>query len=391
MTEQTEQTERIEQAEQAGERIGRYRLVSEIGRGAMGIVYRGEDEALGRSVAIKTILASMDAEEQAGYLARFRQEAKALGGLNHPNIITVYEFGDEGGVAYLAMEYLEGRELRDMIAKKQLDLTTIVEIAAQVAEGLAFAHARGIVHRDVKPGNVMVVGGNRVKIMDFGIARVRKSDVKTNTGLLLGSPKYMAPEQVIGRPVDNRSDIFSLGVVLYEMIAGSPPFHADDIAAIMYQVCNNKPPPPSARNLGVPRALDLIVARAMEKEPEARYQDAAAMAADLRACLPEIASGAMPGEPVATAAAVDETLAAAAPAPAPAPAGIAGLHLATRFDSAAALARLAEPRGEDRRLMAPATGPTPIVRRWLGDGSLMAALAMIAAAAAVAWYVAYLS
>ena len=379
-------------AEQATERIGRYRLVSEIGRGAMGIVYRGEDEALGRDVAIKTILASMDAEEQAGYLARFRQEAKALGGLNHPNIITVYEFGDEAGVAYLAMEYLEGRELRDLIAKKQVDVATAVEIAAEVAEGLAFAHARGIVHRDVKPGNVMVMARNRVKIMDFGIARVRKSDVKTSTGLLLGSPKYMAPEQVIGRPVDNRSDIFSLGVVLYEMINGAPPFNADDIPAIMYQVCNNKPPPPSARNLGVTRSLDLIVARAMEKEPEARYQDAAAMAADLRACLPEIASGAMPGEPVASMVSLEE-LGSPAPstAPAAAPAGLAGLHLATRIDSAAALARLAEPRGEDRRLLAPSMGPTPFLRRWLTDGPLLAALAINALAVAAAWYIAYLS
>ena len=375
---------------QPTERIGRYRLDREIGRGAMGIVYLGEDEALGRSVAIKTILASMDAEEQAGYLARFRQEAKALGGLNHPNIITVYEFGDEGGVAYLAMEYLAGRELRDMIAKKQLDLATAVEIAAQVAEGLAFAHSHGIVHRDVKPGNVMVIAGNRAKIMDFGIARVRKSDVKTHTGLLLGSPKYMAPEQVMGRPVDSRSDIFSLGVVLYEMLSGSPPFNAEEIPAIMYHVCNTKPPPPSTKNLGVTRALDLIVARAMEKEPEVRYQDASAMAADLRACMAELESGSPRGEaePLAPVESIDSLSAVAAPA---APAGIAGLHLAARFDSAAALARLAEPRGEDRRLMAPTTGPTPVLRRWFTDGPLMAALAVIAIAAGAAWYVAYLS
>src|SRR5262249_21081990 len=347
----------------------------------------GEDEALGRSVAIKTILASMDAEEQAGYLARFRQEAKALGGLNHPNIITVYEFGDEGGIAYLAMEYLARRELRDMITKKQLDLVTAVEITAQIAEGLAFAHSHGVVHRDVKPGNVMVIAGNRAKIMDFGIARVRKSDVKTHTGLLLGSPKYMAPEQVMGRPVDSRSDIFSLGVVLYEMLSGAPPFNAEEIPAIMYHVCNTKPPPPSANNLGVTRALDLIVARAMEKEPEARYQDAAVMAADLRACMGELESGTAAGE-----ASAAQTPEAAAVLPAvTAPAGIAGLHLAARFDSAAALARLSEPRGEGRRRMAPSTGPTPILRRWFTDGPLMAALALVAIAAAGAWYIAYLS
>ena len=374
----------MEDSQKPSEHIGRYRMLSEIGRGAMGIVYRGEDEALGRSVAIKTILASMKTEEQAGYLARFRQEAKALGGLNHPNIITVYEFGDEDGVAYLAMEYLEGRELRTLIATRSLDLVTAVDIAAQVAEGLAFAHARGVVHRDVKPGNVMVVEGNRAKIMDFGIARVRISDVKTQTGTLLGSPKYMSPEQVLGRPADHRADIFSLGVVLHEMLTGAPPFTADDIPALMYQVCNASPAPPSAKNMGVTRTLDLIVARALEKEPESRYQDAGAMAADLRACMPELGSGAAGGIG-------DATVPVTAPARVAAPAGVVGLHASKRFDSEAALLRLSEPRGKDRRLMSPAAGPAPILRRWLYDGPLMAALALIAAAAAAAWYIAFLS
>jgi serine/threonine protein kinase len=373
--------------EQPSKHIGRYRMLSEIGRGAMGIVYRGEDEALGRSVAIKTILASMESEEQVGYLARFRQEAKALGGLNHPNIITVYEFGDEGGVAYLAMEFLEGRELRELIATRYLDLTTAVDIAAQIAEGLAFAHARGVVHRDVKPGNVMVVEGNRAKIMDFGIARVRTSDVKTQTGTLLGSPKYMSPEQVLGRPVDHRSDIFSLGVVLHEMLTGAPPFMADDIPALMYQVCNAKPAPPSAKNIGVTRTLDLIVARALEKEPEARYQDAGAMAADLRACMPELANG-VPGGIGEATVPITALAGATAPARAATPAGIAGLHVSKRFDSAAALLRLSEPRGKDRRLMSPVAGPAPILRRWLHDGPLMIALALIAAATAAALYIA---
>lgn len=376
----------MDDSQKPSERIGRYRMLSEIGRGAMGVVYLGEDEALGRRVAIKTILASMASEEQAGYLARFRQEAKALGGLNHPNIITVFEFGDEGGVAYLAMEYLEGRELRDMIATKHLDLVTAVDIAAQVAEGLAFAHARGVVHRDVKPGNVMVVEGNRAKIMDFGIARVRTSDVKTQTGMLLGSPKYMSPEQVMGRAADHRSDIFSLGVVLHEMLTGAPPFMADDIPALMYQVCNTNPAPPSAKNMSVTRTLDLIVARALEREPESRYQDASAMAADLRACMPELAGGAPVGIGEATV-----PIPAPEPARVAAPAGSMGLHVSKRFDSAAALLRLSEPRGKDRRLMSPAAGPAPILRRWLYDGPMLAALALVAAAAAAAWYWAFLS
>jgi eukaryotic-like serine/threonine-protein kinase len=371
---------------QQAEFIGRYRIVSEIGRGAMGIVYRGEDEALGRSVAIKTILASMDDEEQAGYLARFKQEAKALGGLNHPSIVTVYEFGDQNGVAYFAMEYLRGEELRSVISKKQLDLATAVELVAQIAEGLAFAHSHGIVHRDIKPGNIWVVEGKRAKIMDFGIARVRTSDVKTQTGLMLGSPKYMSPEQVLGNPVDNRSDIFSLGVVLHEMLTGTPPFAADDVPALMYQVCNAHPAPPSAKNLGITRTLDLIVARALEKEPAARYQDAGAMAWDLRASLPELTTG-TPGEVSALVAAP------MAPSPPPAAAqqptaGTAGLHVSSRFDSTAALERLTKPHGEDRRALSPAAGPAPIPQRWLADGPLMAALALIAGAAAAAWFIA---
>jgi eukaryotic-like serine/threonine-protein kinase len=366
------------------ERIGRYRIIAEIGRGAMGIVYRGEDDALGRSVAIKTILASMDTEEQAGYLARFKQEAKALGGLNHPSIITVFEFGDEKGIAYLAMEYLEGKELRDLISARKLDLAAAVDIAAQVCDGLAFAHSRGVVHRDIKPGNVMVIEGNRAKIMDFGIARVRKSDLKTQTGMMLGSPRYMSPEQILGRAVDARSDIFSLGLVLYELLAGTPPFGGNDVHAIMYQICNGRAAPPSAANPAVTRALDIIVARAMEKDLAARYQDASAMAVDLRACLPELA-GAGPAPMIAEGDLPPrESAIEAATMVMP----IAGMHVLTRFDSEAALKRLTEPRGEDRRRMSPTLEPLPLVQRWLSDGALLAAFALVAAAAVAAWYIA---
>src|SRR5438477_823213 len=216
------------------ESLGRYRILGEIGRGAMGIVYRSRDTVLDRVVAIKTVLVGIGSEDRAGYFARFRQEAKALAGLNHPNIITVYDFGDTGEVAYMAMELLEGRELKDILAGSRLPLHEAVEIAAQVAEGLAFAHARGIVHRDIKPGNIMVLEGNRAKIMDFGIARVRTSDVKTQAGTMLGSPKYMSPEQVVGRGLDHRTDLFSLGVVLHEMLAGVPPFAGEDVPQLMY-------------------------------------------------------------------------------------------------------------------------------------------------------------
>ena len=382
------------------ERIGRYRIVGEIGRGAMGVVYRGEDEALGRSVAIKTIIASMDAGEQDGYLARFRQEARALGGLNHPGIITVYEFGDQDGLAFLAMEFLEGRELRDVMMAGRMELPVAVGLAAQVAEGLAFAHAQGIVHRDVKPANVMVLAGDRAKIMDFGIARVRASDVKTQTGMMLGSPKYMSPEQVMGRPVDNRSDIFSLGVVLYEMIAGAAPFSGADINALMFQVCSARPAPPSALNPAATRTLDLIVARALEKQPEARYADAGALAADLRSALADLEAGASAPAASTADAPLGDTRTHASTVVQHAPgsdertmalgssthaASIAGLHVMARFDSGAALLRLAAPRGRDRQLMSPSGDPPSLMRRWLSDGSMWGAAALVVGAIGVAW------
>ena len=376
------------------ERIGRYRVVSEIGRGAMGVVYLGDDEGLGRRVAIKTIIASMDAEEQAGYLARFRQEAKALGGLNHPSIITVYEFGDQDGLAYLVMEFLEGQELRHVMNAGRVELPAAVGLAAQVAEGLAYAHAQGIVHRDIKPANVMVLPGNRAKIMDFGIARVRISDVKTETGLMLGSPKYMSPEQVMGRPIDSRSDIFALGVVLHEMLTGAGPFSGEDIHQLMFNVCSGRPAPPSAANPAIPPTLDLIVARALEKEPGARYPDAATMAADLRGVLAGLGASAANATPVArpkTDATIvqprdvsQERTQALGAATLAMP--MAALHVSGRFDSSVALLRLTEPRGRDRQLMAPVIGP-PSMARYLLDPSTWGVAGLIAAALALAWWI----
>jgi eukaryotic-like serine/threonine-protein kinase len=267
--------------------LGRYRILGELGHGAMGIVYKAEDPLLGRVVAIKTITLVTDAAERIEYEARFFQEAKAAGGLNHPNLITIHDVGREGDIAYMAMELLDGVELREVMARGPVPLRLALDLAAQTAEGLAFAHERGVVHRDIKPGNIMIVRGRHAKIMDFGIARMRASDVKTQTGAILGSPKYMSPEQVAGKRVDHHADIFSLGVVLYELAAGTPPFTAPNMAQLMQQISVATPRPPSAANPSLPAMLDLIVARALEKEPDARYQSAAEMAADLRACLAE--------------------------------------------------------------------------------------------------------
>ena len=378
--------------------LGRYRLHAELGRGAMGVVYKAEDPLLNRTVAIKTIILMEDPAARAEYEARFFQEAKAAGGLNHPNLITIHDVGREGDVAYMAMELLEGTELRELMRRGRLPLPFALEVVAQAADGLAFAHEHGVVHRDIKPANIMIVRDRVAKIMDFGIARVRVSDVKTQTGSILGSPKYLSPEQVAGQPVDRRSDIFSLGVVLHELATGQSPFAASTVAQLMHQISTAAPPPPSAANPAVPAMLDLIVARALEKHPDARYQNAAELAADLRACLAELGGqqAALP-ETGAAAANVDVELEGTSPGatedPRIAQAAITltlsgqgpYLSLSRRFDSSDAYRRLggkaplsttaATPAGAASRPPAQSWGAR--FRAWLDSGWLVVAEALI--------------
>jgi serine/threonine protein kinase len=263
--------------------LGRYKIISEIGQGAMGVVYKAVDPIIDRTVAIKTINLNLSRQELEEYEMRFQQEIKAAGRLNHPNIVTIYDVGKTESVAYMAMEFLEGQELKDIIATgKLLPPHEIVDIISQVADGLWFAHQQNIVHRDVKPSNIMVLRGGIAKITDFGIARLPNSAVKTMTGLILGSPRYMSPEQVIGKTIDSRSDIFSLGVVLYEALTGVAPFDGDNVNAIMYATVNTTPSPPSSHNRAIPAMLDLIVAKAMAKTLDDRYQVVKELADDLR-------------------------------------------------------------------------------------------------------------
>jgi len=273
-------------------KIGRYDIVSELGRGAMGVVYDAVDPVLERVVAIKTINMALDPGEMDHYEKRFAVEARAAGGLNHPNIVTIYDIGRSGNLAYMAMEYLEGRELKDMIAGNELTTDRALEIAAQVADGLAYAHDHGVVHRDVKPANIMILRDGRVKITDFGIAHMRTSDVRTQTGYMLGSPRYLSPEQVMGKRCDARSDVFSLGVIIYEMVTRQAPFNGVDVHSLMYQIVNSNPLPPSGINATLPPMLDLIVAKALGKSAENRYASIAELAADLRACRQQLAAGA---------------------------------------------------------------------------------------------------
>jgi eukaryotic-like serine/threonine-protein kinase len=266
-------------------KLGRYEIVGELGKGAMGVVYCARDPLLDRTVAIKTVNMELAQDEMAEYEARFYQEAKAAGGLNHPNIVIIYDIGKSEKIAYMAMELLQGKELKTLLAAgKALPVPFAVDVAAQMAEGLAYAHEHGIVHRDIKPANIMIVRGELVKITDFGIARMRTANVQTQVGIVLGSPRYMSPEQVAGKRAEPRSDLFSVGVILHEMVTGKPPFNGEDVTSVMFQILNFVPPPPSSLNPEVPEMLDFIVAKAIAKAPADRYGNTRELATDLRDC-----------------------------------------------------------------------------------------------------------
>jgi serine/threonine-protein kinase len=263
--------------------FGRYKITGELGRGAMGAVYRAVDPLIDREVAIKTLLPDLPEDLMGDVRERFLREARSAGRLNHPNIVTIYDVGKSGNLAYMAMEFLQGEELRSLLSSGQpLPIARAIDIAAQVAEGLAYAHQHGVVHRDIKPANVMLSVTGRAKITDFGIARMRSAEVRTQTGIVLGSPRYMSPEQVAGKRAEPRSDIFALGVILYEMLTGRPPFTGEDVTSVMFQIMNLVPPPPSSINPRAPEVLDFIVTKAIAKAVDDRYASADELAKDLR-------------------------------------------------------------------------------------------------------------
>ncbi|HET7775864.1 MAG TPA: serine/threonine-protein kinase, partial [Azospira sp.] len=264
------------------QQLGRYRIDGILGEGAMGVVYRAFDPLLERVVAIKTIKFDAALSERESFERRFFREAKSVARLSHPTIVTLYDAGKADEVAYMAMEFLEGRELKRYIAEAgPLPYPRIAEMVALVADGLDYAHRQGVVHRDIKPANIMVLGDGSVKITDFGIAQLQ-TGTKTMTGHMLGTPKYMAPEQIMGHPVDGRADIFSLGVVLYQWLTGVAPFDGETVTTIMYRVINEGPALPTRVMPEVPPGFEAILARALAKSPEERYQTASEMAADLR-------------------------------------------------------------------------------------------------------------
>ncbi len=264
--------------------LGRYQVSGVLGKGAMGTVYRGIDPAINRPVALKTIRLDFvtDPEEMAELKERLHREAQAAGKLSHPNIVTIYDVGSEGTLQYIAMEFLEGQTLEDMIKKKtRFNYKIIAQMISQVCHALEYAHEQGIVHRDIKPANIMVLGDYRIKVMDFGIARV-DSNSMTKTGIAMGTPNYISPEQLKGTEIDRRADIFSLGVMMYEMLLGKRPFKGENITSLMYAVLNSDPEKPSSVRPQVPLLFDHIIGKALKKDPAERYQKASEVTADLQ-------------------------------------------------------------------------------------------------------------
>jgi tRNA A-37 threonylcarbamoyl transferase component Bud32/tetratricopeptide (TPR) repeat protein len=270
------------------ERIGKYEIVSKIGQGAMGEVFRAHDPVLNRDVAVKRISAGLDADETVR--KRFEREAQSAAKLSHPNIITVYELGFEGQQLFMAMELLDGMDLKHAIARKSMSLDERLNVMEQICEGLSFAHSREIVHRDLKPANVHVLPSGKVKIMDFGLARLSGSEM-TSTGMVMGTPHYMSPEQVRGQKADARSDIFALGCVFYELLTGRKPFDAESMHAVLFKVMQEEPTPARELAPDTPVVLLQVVEKALAKDPALRFQHASQMLAGLRQARLAMATG----------------------------------------------------------------------------------------------------
>jgi serine/threonine-protein kinase len=340
--------------------LGKYEIRHEIGRGAMGVVYEGYDPMIKRIVALKTIRADQLAgADGPNVIARFRREAQAAGRLNHPNIVSIYEFGEDAGTWFIAMEKIEGRELKQCFETNERFTTAdIVRIMSQVLDALDYSHRQGVIHRDIKPANIFLLAGGVVKVGDFGIAHIETSNL-TQVGAVMGTPSYMSPEQIMGLPVDGRSDLFSAGVVLYQFLTGERPF-AGSATTTMQKVLKEDPLPPSSLNVQAPAGMDAVVRKALAKRPEDRFQTAREFADALRAAAPG-----------ASGAATEPTLLGAADATVMAAPAVAPAALATRAGAAPAPAALAASPGRKSQTAALA----------------LAVGVAVVAIGAVAWYI----
>lgn len=266
-------------------RYGRYEIVEELGRGSMGVVYKAYDPNIDRIIALKVL--RPDRVTSKAFVERFLKEAKAIGRLSHPNIVAVYDVGQDHGTIYIAMEFLEGTPLNDLIAKGEMEIKEVIRIALQVAKALDYAHKKGIVHRDIKPSNIIITPEGEVKLTDFGIAHIDDPSMphQTQAGEILGTPAYMSPEQVLGRSIEGSADIFSLGIVIYEMVTGTRPFKGPNLAAIFNAITQIEPEPPDKIRKDCPQALSRIIMKCLEKEPARRFQTAGELVAELQKLL----------------------------------------------------------------------------------------------------------
>ena len=257
------------------EKIGKYSITRPLGKGAMGMVYEGFDPVIERKVAIKTILAEfLEAGEMEEATTRFKREAQAGGRLQHPGIVGVYEYGGDGDMAFIVMEYVEGEELKRMLqGGKRFGMIEVFEIMKQLLGALEYSHKQGVVHRDIKPANLMITPGPKVKVMDFGIARLESSSL-TQVGTVVGTPTHMSPEQLMGFTADGRADLWSSGVILYELLTGVSPFLAETPATVMHKVLQTEPPKPTALEPSLPAGFDGVIARALAKKVDERFQSA---------------------------------------------------------------------------------------------------------------------
>jgi serine/threonine protein kinase len=313
--------------------IGKYQIVELVGEGAMGTVYRAVDSVLGRTVAIKVMNASI--ARQADHRQRFLREAQAAGSLQHPNVVTIYDLGELDGHLFIAMEFLHGTDLEKlMVGAEPLKLQSKLDIVVDVLMGLAYAHKHGIIHRDIKPANIRVSDDGHAKIMDFGVAHLASSDI-TRTGLVVGTPSYMAPEQVTGGKAVPGTDLFAAGALLYHLLTGSKPFDAPTLQNLFYKIVTDTPRPLEELRPGLPRALEKVVQKAMQKDPANRYATALDMANDIIAVRAELSGNAYASTASLTASAVKVV---AAYAPRPIPVGSSGRFGLKHLEAAAAVA-----------------------------------------------------
>lgn len=286
--------------------LGRYRIVREIAR-SNDVVYEAIDTSINRRVALKELLVppNLAGAQRRERVERFYREARAAGSLAHPNIVTIYEAGEDHGRHFIAMEFLEGQTLRDVLEiEGKLPVERAVDIASQICDALSYAHLKGVVHRDIKPDNIQILPGDRIKITDFGIARIMEEPTLTADGQVFGTPSYMSPEQVAGKPLDSRTDIFSLGIVLFEMLSGRKPFTGDTVVTITYNIMNQEISIPAT----VPTHIERVIRRSLAKDPSGRYSSASEFAADLKAGSFALDTPAFPSDPFSVTTSVPSPL-----------------------------------------------------------------------------------